>query len=80
MYQNKDKQMIDHLDYEALYYYQLFLMFVGESNYDEAMKYFEILRRKLPTKIADYLRDGVEYLGLHFKLDKKYTYTFKNNT
>jgi hypothetical protein len=55
-------------------------MFVGESNYDEAMKYFEILRRKIPTKIADYLRDGVEYLGLHFKLDKKYTYPFKNNT
>jgi len=34
-------------------------MFVGESNYDEAMKYFEILRRKIPTKISDYLRDGV---------------------
>ncbi len=55
-------------------------MFVGEGNYTEAMKALEFLRRKMPTKVAPYLADAVNYLHLHFGLDKRYVYPFRKVT
>jgi hypothetical protein len=63
-----------------VFYYQLFSMFVGEGNFTEALKSLEFLRRKMPTKITEYLGDAVNYLHLHFHFDKKYLHPFSKPT
>jgi hypothetical protein len=80
LYSRKDQESFDTVDYETVFYYQLFSMFVGEGNYTEALKSIEFLRRKMPTKVAPYLSDAVNYLHLHFNFGKRYLYPFRKNT
>jgi hypothetical protein len=80
IYSRSGQESFDTVDYETVFYYQLFSMFVGEGNYSEAMKTLEFLRRKMPTKVAPYLADAVNYLHLHFSFDKRYVYPFRKVT
>ena len=80
VYSKRGQESYDSVDYETIFYFQLISMFIGEGNHTEALKSLELLRRKLPLKNTEYLRDAIGYLHLKYHFDKRYMHPFRTAT